>query len=137
MIALGIGYSSGCTGAELVTLIRQVCETHGVALQKVRVAATIPDRAMGPALIEAALNLGLAIVVPPEQALRLAAEHCLTRSERSLNRFSLPSVSEACALAAAGQGEPKDARLIAPRMQSARATCAIALSGDDDREREP
>ena len=127
MIALGVGYSTGCTGAELVTLVRQVCETLAVDPSSIKVIATVPDRAIGPALIEAAFTLELAIIVPPENDLRRAAQLCLTRSERSMNRFNLPSISEACALAAAGQGGQVNVRLMAPRLQSARATCAIAI----------
>lgn len=125
MIALGIGLSSDCTAAEIITLIGQVCGLQSVDQSAIAIVATLPERAMQPALIEAAMALSLTIVVPPVGALQGAASGCLTQSERSQNRFNLPSVAEACALAAAGQG----ARLLGPRTKSARATCAIASDG--------
>ena len=122
MIAFGIGLSSDCTAAEIMSLVAQVCGTHGIDRERVALLATLPEKAMAPALVEAAGAMGLAIVVPPVAALTKAAADCLTRSERAQNRFGLPSVAEAAALAAAGQG----ARLLGPRISSARATCAAA-----------
>ena len=127
MLTIGLGFSSDCSAAEIVTLVGQVCATHDIDEARVALIATLPERAMAPALIEAAAGLGLAIVVPPVSALQAAAAFCLTRSERAQNRFGLPSVAEACALAAAGEG----AKLIAARIKSARATCAIAKSKGD------
>ncbi|MBY0612314.1 MAG: cobalamin biosynthesis protein [Beijerinckiaceae bacterium] len=129
MIVVGIGYASECKAAEIVTLIGQVCLMFGVERTGLEIIATLPERAMGPALVEAALDLGLTIVVPPEKDLKAAAPYCATQSERAQNRFGLPSVAEACALAAAAQGGGGLARLLGPRLQSARATCAIAVSG--------
>ena len=125
MLTIGLGFSSECSAAEIVTLIGQVCATHSIDRAAITLIATLPERAMAPALIEAAAGLGLAIVVPPVSALTAAAKNCLTQSERAQNRFGLPSVAEACALAAAGEG----ARLLAARTKSARATCAFADAG--------
>ena len=127
MLTIGLGFSSDCSAAEMMTLVGQVCTMHDIDEARVALIATLPERAMAPALIEAAAGLGLAIVVPPVSALQAAAALCLTRSERAQNRFGLPSVAEACALAAAGEG----AKLIAARIKSARATCAIAKSKGD------
>ena len=131
MIVAGIGYSSGCGSAEIVSLIGQTCNALGLDQARLVAIATLPGRAMGPALIEAALRLGLSIIVPPEAALRAAAPACLTHSELSQNRFGLPSVAESCALAVAAQGGASEAKLLGPRLQSLRATCAIAASGGD------
>ena len=129
MIVLGLGYASECTAAEIITLIGQACITFDVDRAQIEIIATIPERAMGSALVEAASALGLTIIVPPEKDFKAAAPFCATQSERSQNRFGLPSVAEACALAAAAQGGSALAQLLGPRIQSARATCAIAVSG--------
>jgi cobalt-precorrin 5A hydrolase len=128
VMALGVGYSSTCSAAEIVALIGQVCDTHAVDLSEVKILATVAERALGAQLIEAAEQLGLALVIPPEAKLRAAAPYCLSRSERIRERFDLPSIAEAAALAAIPDG-----RLLGPRIRSARATCALAAIPTDDR----
>ncbi len=55
-----------------------------------------------------------------------AVLHTLTHSKRSPPRAGVPSVSEAAALVAAGEG----ARLLGPRIVVGPVTCALAISGD-------
>ena len=134
VMALGVGYSSTCSAAEIVALIGQVCDAHAIDLSEVKILATAAERALGPQLIEAAELLGLALVIPPEAKLRAAAPYCLSRSERVRERFDLPSVAEAAALAAI-----PGARLLGPRIRSALATCALAAissGGRTERKKE-
>jgi cobalt-precorrin 5A hydrolase len=60
----------------------------------------------------------------PEAALKAAEPRALTRSERVVALTGLGSVAEAAALAGAGPVS----RLVQPRIASANATCAIAVS---------
>ncbi|XIK08888.1 cobalamin biosynthesis protein [Mesorhizobium sp. AaZ16] len=55
-----------------------------------------------------------------------AAANTLTHSARSQAVAGTPSVAEAAALAAAGEG----ARLLGPRIVVGPVTCALATSGD-------
>ncbi len=121
MIVAGVGLSSNCTAAEMLTLLDQACDAHAVARDEVAMVATLPEKAAMPALSEFAAAIGAAIVAPPASRMQAVASRCLTQSERSKNRFGLPSVSEAAALAAAHDG----AALLGPRIASLRATMAL------------
>jgi cobalt-precorrin 5A hydrolase len=121
MIIAGIGLSSGCTAAEILTLLDQACLAHGVSRDEIGMVATLPERVALPALSDAAAAIGAAIVAPPASRMKAVSDRCLTRSERIENRFGLPSVSEAAALAAAHDG----AKLLGPRLASLRATIAL------------
>jgi cobalt-precorrin 5A hydrolase len=121
VIVVGMGVAGRCRAEEAISLFEQACATHGVSPQEATMIATIADRVRHPAIVEAANRLGLGVVVPPLDRLREAAGRCLTHSERVENRFGLPSVAEAAALAAGGP----EARLIGPRLQSLHATIAL------------
>jgi cobalt-precorrin 5A hydrolase len=121
MIIIGIGFASGCTSEEILTLADQVCRAHQVAREEIGMIATLPEKAAEPALAAAAQALGIGIVAPPPSRFKAVSGRCLTHSERVKNRFGLPSVSEAAALAAAHDG----AALLGPRMASLRATIAL------------
>jgi cobalt-precorrin 5A hydrolase len=121
LIIAGVGLSSGCTAAEILTLLDQACSDHDIARNEVAMMATLPEKASNDALAAAAATIGAAVVAPPAARLKMVAGRCLTRSERVENRFGLPSVSEAAALAAAHDG----AALLGPRHASLRATIAL------------
>jgi cobalt-precorrin 5A hydrolase len=121
MIILGIGLATGCTAEEILTLADQACKIHKVSRNELGMIATLPEKAAEPALAAAAQVLGIGIVAPPASRLKAVSARCLTQSERVKNRFGLPSVSEAAALAAAHDG----AVLLGPRLASLRATIAM------------
>jgi cobalamin biosynthesis protein CbiG len=62
------------------------------------------------------------LLLVERDALIAAQAACVTRSECAERTLGVAAVAEGCALAAAGQG----ARLVLPRIASARATCALA-----------
>jgi cobalt-precorrin 5A hydrolase len=121
MIIAGIGFSTGCTTEEILTLIDQACNLHEIARGEIGMVATLPEKAAIPALSAAAARIGAGVVAPPPSRMKAVADRCLTRSERVQNRFGLPSISEAAALAAAHDG----AVLLGPRLSSLRATIAL------------
>ena len=61
-----------------------------------------------------------------EAALKEMEERTLSQSAQSLAVTGTPSVSEAAALAAAGEGS----RLLGPRIVVGNVTCALAIGGD-------
>ncbi len=120
MIVAGLGFSSAATAESL----RSAYDGAAADLA-VDALATAADKQGHPALTELAKTLALPLhLVAPDD---LAGQRTLTCSNRSRATHGTGSVSEASALAAAGQG----ARLLAPRQIShdRLATCAIAIGG--------
>jgi cobalt-precorrin 5A hydrolase len=110
MIAAGLGFRRGCPADEIVAVLRAAERLAGVSADVLAVPAFKAD--------EAALT-GLSLVLINDVAMAAAQSGCVTAM-----RSGLPSVAEACALAAAGEG----AVLLLPRIAHARATCALAES---------
>lgn len=137
MIAIGIGCRKGCGADEIVQLVRRACAGLGPRTpwfageegepgdprSGVRLF-TIAEKQGETGLIEAAVTLALPLVFLPQAALAAVERQVETRSARVIALFGTPSVAEAAALAGAGTG----ARLLVPRLASASATCAIAIS---------
>ncbi|WP_245986037.1 cobalamin biosynthesis protein [Azospirillum thermophilum] len=127
-IFAGIGCRTGCGGEEIAGLLTACLDEAAVpaeARAAVRMAA--PDRKRTEAgIAEAAGRLGLALVFVPQAELAAVQDRVATRSAAVRTAVGLDSVAEAAALAAAGPGS----RLLLPRRATARATCALAISGD-------
>ncbi len=119
MIVAGLGFRTSCSAEELVALVGRAEEAQGV----VATALATPDfKADAPELIRAAERLGLEVIAISSKAMLAAQPHCLTRSPAALAAIGVAAVSEACALAGAGRG----ALLLAPKLTSAAASCALA-----------
>ncbi|MHB8283741.1 MAG: cobalamin biosynthesis protein [Caulobacteraceae bacterium] len=119
VIVAGLGFRTACPAEELIALIGQAEQTHGVVVG----ALAAPDfKTQAPELLRAAKMLGLAVVAVTPAAMVEAQPLCLTRSPAALAVLGVAAVSEACALAAAGVG----GRLLGPKRTSASATCALA-----------
>jgi cobalt-precorrin 5A hydrolase len=121
MIVAGVGCQTVCSTDEIVALVRRALAACG---EQTACLATATSRATLPAMREAADVLGLSIEAIDHAALLAEQPRCKTVSPAALRATGLASVAEAAALAAAGPGS----RLILPRIASARATCAIAVS---------
>jgi cobalt-precorrin 5A hydrolase len=119
MIVAGVGFRTSCSAEELVALIGRAKQAQGVVATAL---ATPAFKADDPELIRAAKVLGLEIISISPTAMLAAQPHCLTRSPAALAAIGVAAVSEACALAGAGPG----ARLLAPKLTSAAASCALA-----------
>ncbi len=121
MIVAGIGTRKGVDAAEVVALIeRALAEAH-IEATSLSAIATAAGKADEPGIIAAATQLGLQLLPMSTEAMQ-AGEGGITDSSCSARLFGVSSVSEASALAAAGQGSS----LILPRIKSASATCALA-----------
>ncbi|MFG1477848.1 cobalamin biosynthesis protein [Xanthobacter sp. V4C-4] len=122
MIAAGFGMSSAVTAEELLALFAQALAAGGLEAGAVDCLATVALRARLPALREVAARLRLPVRAVAAGELPRVAAQVVTHSERAMARHGVGSVAEAAALAAAG----RDARLLVPRLQAGRATCALA-----------
>ena len=127
MIVAGIGCRKGTPQEDILSAIAQALEAATLTPDRLDIIATAAEKGGEDGIATAAAAFGCPLVLVPPGELRIAGEKAVTRSERVVALFAVPSVAEAAALAAAGDG----ARLIAPRRVAGMATCAIAASGDD------
>jgi cobalt-precorrin 5A hydrolase len=122
MIAAGVGARRAADADAIVAVIEAALVPTGLAASDLGVIAGLALPELASAVADAARRLG----VPHRQfgleELRANADRCLTRSERIMKLFGLPSVAEAAALAAAGPGS----RLIRARVKHPFATAALA-----------
>ena len=126
MIVAGLGCRSGTSAEDMFFALEAACEEIGIQPNTVNALATGVIRGEEPGILGLAEKLGLPLHVVDDGAL-LAAEHrTKTTSRHSLNQTGSPSLSEAAALAAAGE----TSELILPRMIAYGATCALAQSRD-------
>ena len=125
MIAAGFGFRAGAVAGDLVAALDAALRAAGLPRAALGLLAAPEHKAPHAALTEAAGRLDLRLLAVSPDAMRAAAPGCRTRSERALALFGVPSVAEACALAAAGAG----ARLVQPRVALGTATCALAEGG--------
>lgn len=122
MIVAGLGYRSGVDAAEIVALIERALAAASLHASALGGLATPADRADADGFRAAAELLRLPAFAVSREALAAAAPQCRTVSARAQERYGVGSLAEAAALAGAGL----PARLLVPRLASARATCAIA-----------
>ena len=115
MIVAGVGFRASCTAEELAALVRTA--GHATVL-------AAPARKHGAPALAASVLLGLPLVLVEDGELAAVQHACPTRSAVAARATGHASVAEACALAAAG----RRARLVLPRIASAAATCAVAVS---------
>ena len=121
-VAIGVGFRKRCSAQGLAALVREArCKLPDLA-RTPAVLATIAEKDRPPLHAAAAL-LGLEVVILPKSSLASTGDRITIDSERVRACFGIPSVAEAAALAAAGPGS----RLVVARIQSADATCAIAI----------
>ena len=132
MIVAGLGCRRGCPAADLVAAVQRAAGQSGLAVGALAAPAF---KAHEPGLHQAALSLGIPLLLMDDAAMRAAQPRCPTRSAAALAATGLASVAEAAALAASG------GVLLLPRLAVGSATCALAgpsgtLSEDAGRDRE-
>lgn len=120
----GLGLRQAATVTDLLAAINAACASAGIGVAQLAALATSAEKAPTPAVVAAALQLGVALIAVQRPALDVAAGRCLTHSAASLAATGLPSLAEAAALAGAG---PRG-HLLAPRVANGAVTVAIALS---------
>jgi cobalt-precorrin 5A hydrolase len=118
-VIAGIGCRAGCSAEEIIALLRRACADTG---REVTAIAAPAFKRHEPGLHQAASDLALPLIVVEPAQISAAQARCLTRSVHAERTVGVSSVSEGCALAAAGAGSV----LVLPRIASAAATCALA-----------
>lgn len=116
---LGLGCRPGIAAPAIIAAVEAVLAELP---PRPTVIATIAGRQGEQGLAEAAAALGLPLVFLPQAALAAAAPRAVTRSERVVELFGVPSVAETAALAAAGP----NATLVLPRRIVGPVTIAVA-----------
>jgi len=125
--AFGLGARRGVAALDIVELVRRVAKTHNVDLREAKLCA-LESKAQEPGLHEAARELGLELVFLPLAALRARKATAATHSPRVQAMFGVGSVAEAAALVGAGP----NSRLVAPRLTTPVAACALAKPADEN-----
>jgi cobalt-precorrin 5A hydrolase len=127
VIVAGIGSRRGVSAAEVVAAVEAALEAHGLERNALSLLATARMKKDEAGIIAAGGTIGLPLVLVDDDVLAEMSSRTITRSGASLAAAGTPSVSEAAALAAAGEG----ARLAGPRTAVGRVTCAIAIGGGE------
>ncbi|MDR3493559.1 MAG: cobalamin biosynthesis protein [Ancalomicrobiaceae bacterium] len=130
LLAIGVGCRSGASEDAVVGLVEKAIERAFELTGRSGRAAlfTAVAKRSEAGLAAAAVRLGLPLVFLPDEALKAMSTSAMTRSERVVQLFGVPSVAETAALAGAGHGS----RLIVPRIAGDGVTCAIAAHDDKD-----
>jgi cobalamin biosynthesis protein CbiG len=123
VIAVGVGASRGCPEVELEALVDAALVAAGVDAREVTVLASADIQADEPAVLALFVARGWSLSFFSAEV--LAAVVVPTPSATVARHVGTPSVAEAAALLAAGDG----ATLVLTKQRSAHATCAIARSG--------
>lgn len=130
MIAAGLGCRVGCSPEDVVRALAEALRDGAAGVAEVQALYSADFKRGEEGLSRAAEELGKPLVLLPLEELRAHAGAALTRSARVMERFDLPSIAEAAALAGAALlgGPGATARLLGPRRASGGATCALAIS---------
>ncbi|MGK5446130.1 precorrin-3B C(17)-methyltransferase [Streptomyces radiopugnans] len=125
-LAVGVGASRGAPADEVAALVGQALADAGLSPLSVTELATVEAKAGEEGIVEAARRLGVPLRTYPAE--ELAAVPVPHPSDAPLAAVGTPSVAEAAALLACGEGAelvvPK--RKSAPEGRAAMATCAVA-----------
>ncbi|MBL8575952.1 MAG: cobalamin biosynthesis protein [Mesorhizobium sp.] len=123
MIVAGIGSRKGVSAVEVIAAVEHALAEHALSRDGLAMLATASLKGNEPGIIAASGMMNLPLVLVDTTALEDVSAATLTTSSASIAAANSPSVSEAAALAAAGQG----ARLAGPRVIVGSVTCAIAF----------
>lgn len=125
-LAIGLGLRRGATAQAIVALVSRALERAGEPAGEAALF-TVAGKEAQAALHEAAAMLGLPLAFLPRAALASQSGAAITRSDRVVALFGVPSVAETAALAGAGAGSA----LIVPRMTADGVACAIARTAGE------
>ncbi|MDP6645605.1 MAG: precorrin-3B C(17)-methyltransferase [Rhodospirillales bacterium] len=118
----GVGCERGAGGDEIVELVRSSLASEEVSERALACLASIDIKEDEAGLIEAAAALGVPLRLFGAAELERQTPRVTEPSDYVFETVGCHSVSEAAALAGAGD----DGRLLAAKRKSERATCAIA-----------
>ena len=122
MIVAGLGFKRGVEPAEVERALDRALRTLGPMAGFLDCLAVPVRKAEESAPAAVARTRGIQLVLIPQEALEAVAAQTVSRSIHALKAMNVPSVAEAAALAAAGQG----ARLLVPKVVEGSVTCALA-----------
>lgn len=125
--AAGIGARRGVAAQAIVDLVREVAARHNAPLSRLTLC-TLESKCDEQGLHEAAKTLGVELLFLPLDALKARKGAAATHSPRVRAMFGVGSVAEAAALVGAGAGS----RLLAPRLATPFAACALAISAEEN-----
>jgi cobalt-precorrin 5A hydrolase len=123
VIVAGIGSRKGVSATEVIAAIEAALKAHGLAKPALSLLATARMKRDEAGIIAAGAALNVPLILIDDDVLKDMSPRTLSHSEASLSVAGVGSVSEAAALAAAGEG----ARLAGPRIAVGPVTCAIAF----------
>jgi cobalt-precorrin 5A hydrolase len=121
---VGLGCRQGCPASELLTLLAQGLHGNGLQAGDLAGLASLDNKRGEPGLLALARHLSLPLVFFSAQQVLRFAPQLSQRSARAYAETGCHGVAESCALALATENGP--ARLVVTRLQSARATLALA-----------
>ncbi|MBN9016976.1 MAG: cobalamin biosynthesis protein [Rhizobiales bacterium] len=124
MIVAGIGCRRGASVADVLSAIDAALSETELGAEALALIAAPAEKGGEEGIVAAAAQLGRPLVLVPPEKLKAAGARTLTRSERVVALFGVPSVAEASALAAAGDASV----LLVGRHIAGGATCALATS---------
>ncbi|MGV8917641.1 MAG: cobalamin biosynthesis protein [Pseudomonas sp.] len=124
----GIGCQRGCTVTELLQLIAQGLDSHGLSIGALTALASIDQKSAEPGLLALAKHLELPLVCFSASELAAFETRLSHRSDVAFAHTGCYGVAESAALALAQQLLGAPAELLINRQKSQRAT--FALAGD-------
>ncbi|MEM9438483.1 MAG: precorrin-3B C(17)-methyltransferase [Pseudomonadota bacterium] len=122
-VTVGVGCARNCDPAELAELVMSALSEAGLSRYAVHSVSSIDLKADEPAILELASGLGVPLRLLDAAALEKLSSEVHNPSKIVFSEVGTHSVAEAAALA---QGAA--ATLVVPKVKSANATCAIAVS---------
>lgn len=126
MIVAGIGCRRGASAFDVLSAIDAALGEAKLGADALALIAAPAEKGGEDGIVAAAARLGRPLVLVPPDELKRAGERTVTRSERVIALFGVPSVAEASALAAAGGASV----LLVGRHVAGGATCALATSAE-------
>lgn len=121
---LGVGCARDCPAVELEELVRGVLDGIGIAPAALAAIGTIDLKADEPAILALAHSFGVPLRLFSASDLEAEAGRLETPSDVVFAEVGCHGVAEGAALALGGAG----AMLRAPKVKSARATCAVVVA---------
>ncbi len=123
-ITLGVGCARDCDPAELAALVDDVLQTADIASEAIHSVNTITLKADEPAIIQLATRLNVPLRLFDATTLEAETPRLANPSEVVFAEVGTHGVSEAAALAQAGDA----ADLLVTKRKTANATCALAIA---------
>jgi cobalt-precorrin 5A hydrolase len=127
MIVAGLGCRKGSSAEDLLSALDAACMEAHISRESIAALATGEIKREEAGILELARKLGLPLHIVSDDALLDAEPRTKTVSRHSLVKTLSSSLSEAAALAVAGELS----EIVVPRLISSGATCALAAVKDE------